>query len=289
MAMVLGSALMLDANASLALIADQASFDLELAQTALGAVVIAPLVEEPSKALILLPILYTRHFDNMTDGFVYGAAAGLGFGMTENYLYFVASSGEVGTWLGTVVIRTFYSAMMHATATAIVGAALGWARFRRPTMLLVSGTAGLTVAATIHILWNGLIAADMMSSRDGLWLADLIVLPVEIAITFAVFQVCLLDEARTIRYELKEEAAAGLVPADHPNILSSWWRRMGKTWLPKGVPHDAYVISATRLAMRKRQQRELGPRATEWYANDISRLRQTIGELLRMADPLAPR
>ena len=49
---------------------------------------IAPLIEEPAKALCLLALYRSREFDNATDGFVYGAAAGLGFGMTENFFYF---------------------------------------------------------------------------------------------------------------------------------------------------------------------------------------------------------
>ena len=49
---------------------------------------LAPLIEEPTKAIILFAIVRSRHFDNTTDGFVYGAAAGLGFAMTENFMYF---------------------------------------------------------------------------------------------------------------------------------------------------------------------------------------------------------
>ena len=42
-----------------------------------GAMIVAPLVEEPMKALVLFAVMFSRHFDNATDGFVYGAAAGL--------------------------------------------------------------------------------------------------------------------------------------------------------------------------------------------------------------------
>ena len=53
------------------------ALDLETLRAASGPVLVAPLVEEPSKAVILLYVIWNRHFDNMTDGFVYGAAAGL--------------------------------------------------------------------------------------------------------------------------------------------------------------------------------------------------------------------
>src|SRR5207245_323760 len=42
------------------------------------AVIIAPVVEEMCKGMVLLAIFVRRDFDNTTDGIVYGAAAGLG-------------------------------------------------------------------------------------------------------------------------------------------------------------------------------------------------------------------
>ena len=50
------------------------------------AVVLAPFIEEFMKGLIVLFLLRFRQFDNVTDGLVYGAASGLGFGMTENFM-----------------------------------------------------------------------------------------------------------------------------------------------------------------------------------------------------------
>ena len=116
----------------------------------LGAVLIAPLTEEPSKALILAPLLFTRQFDNMTDGFVYGAASGLGFGMVENFLYFSVTTESVETWLVTVFIRTLFSATGHAVVTSIVGACLGFAAFRGPLVIALSLGVGLFAAMVAH-------------------------------------------------------------------------------------------------------------------------------------------
>src|SRR5690606_30171044 len=127
---------------------------------ALGPVVTAPLVEEPAKALVLLAILATPHFDDMTDGFVYGAAAGLGFAMVENLLYFRGAVGDPTAWVGTVLVRTFFSANMHATATAVAGAAVGWARFRSAPVRLAAAAFGLALAMGVHGLWHGLLAAE---------------------------------------------------------------------------------------------------------------------------------
>lgn len=52
---------------------------------AIGSILVAPTVEELMKGLILFFLPRYRDFDNVTDGLVYGAAAGLGFGMTENF------------------------------------------------------------------------------------------------------------------------------------------------------------------------------------------------------------
>lgn len=246
-----------------------------------GTVVIAPLVEEPCKALFLLYVIWNRHFDNMTDGFVYGAAAGLGFGMTENLMYFVSASGDVGAWGFTVVVRTFYSAVMHATATAIVGAALGYARFRGCAVLGLAGIGGLGMAMTVHALWNGLITVGEVTGGELPFLVDLALFPVEVLVVFLVFQVCLWDESITIRRELREEAELGRIPAEHADILASWFRRLLSGWVPRGVDHALYVQTATSLAMRKRQVRQMGRAAPEFYRDEIDRLRHQVELLLR--------
>lgn len=244
------------------------------------AVFVAPAAEEPAKALILLPIVFSRHFDNMTDGFVYGAAAGLGFGMTENLLYFLSVSSDVQQWIGTVFIRTFYSAVMHATATAVVGAGLGWGRFRGMASVVFGGGLGAAGGIGIHATWNGLLTIDQLSPGSGAYQFDLTLLPLAVFSAFVVFEVCVLDETRTIRIELEEEAATGLVPPEHPQIIASWLRRMSNHWVPPGLDKRTYIAAATSLAMRKRQRRLLGDDAPGWYSEDIDLLRRKIQRML---------
>lgn len=243
-------------------------------------VAVAPLIEEPSKAAILLLVMWNRHFDNMTDGFVYGAAAGLGFAMSENFLYFVSLADDVGVWGYTVVIRTFFSAVMHATSTSIVGAALGFARFRGCAALLASGAVGFTMAWAVHALWNGLISVGVEAGTGVPMLVDLILFPAEFLLVFGVFQVCLWEESAIIRRELREEAALGRIPREHPEILASWIRRLFTKWVPPGVDHQAYVQTATTLAMRKRQVRDLGRAAPAFYRDEVERLRRRVEVLL---------
>jgi RsiW-degrading membrane proteinase PrsW (M82 family) len=242
-----------------------------------GPVLVAPAMEEPAKAAFLLYVIWNRHFDNMTDGFVYGAAAGLGFGMTENFLYFVGASGDVATWGFTVVVRTFYSALMHATATSIVGATLGFARFRGCFALVAAGGVGLGLAMTVHATWNGLLTLAGFVGGDWPVVLDYVLFPTELLGVLVVFELCVLDESFTIRRELDEEAAAGRIPEDHPRVLSSWFRRLfPHHLLPEGGNHALYVQTATSLAKRKRQVRLMGERVPDFYRDEVDRLRRQL-------------
>ncbi len=251
----------------------------EDAASGLSMTFVAPLAEEPAKALILFLVARSRHFDNVTDGFVYGAAIGLGFGMTENILYFVdaASQGDPMTWAATVAIRTLYSALMHAAATSLVGASIGLAKFRKGPQRLVLLTAGFAVAIFIHALWNGLLAL----AQDGaalLGILDFIVFPIEFGVLVLIFQACLIVEARMIRRELSAEAAEGHLPESHVPLLASYLKRSRPGWLPKGIDHQRYIRLTTTLALR-REQRERGSEA-EFSQQEIDRLRREIGQIL---------
>ncbi|MCB9762909.1 MAG: PrsW family intramembrane metalloprotease [Alphaproteobacteria bacterium] len=252
---------------------------------AVGTMVVAPLIEEPGKAVVLFALWFSRHFDNTTDGFVYGAATGLGFGMTENFMYFVGVSmtGDVAVWGITVVVRTLYSALMHAAASSVVGAALGFAKFRPWSVRLVAIPAAFGAAMAIHGLWNGLLTIDGLAGTGGaLTAVNFLVFPVEFFLLFVILQLCLLDERSTIRRELDDEAAAGRLPAEHVPILASYLRRSGRAWLPRGVDHHAYVRAATTLAFRKHQARRA--RRAVFYEQDVARLRAQIAALLRVTE-----
>jgi len=93
------------------------------------ACIIAPFAEELTKALGILP--YARRSRELEDGIVYGAVVGLGFAATENLLYETSAWIEGGAALlvGTIVIRTISSALLHASASSITGYGLAAKRF----------------------------------------------------------------------------------------------------------------------------------------------------------------
>jgi RsiW-degrading membrane proteinase PrsW (M82 family) len=90
--------------------------------------VIAPFVEELTKALGVLRVKKRRMIVEIENGIVYGAAAGLGFAATENLLYESTAylTDGVEAFVATAVLRSLSSALLHATASALVG--LGVAR-----------------------------------------------------------------------------------------------------------------------------------------------------------------
>ena len=271
-----------------ALALDQAAQTGMTIQMAYGPTVVAPLIEEPAKALILLAVLTSRTFDDVTDGFVYGAAAGLGFGMTENAMYFLSVLQNPEVWWDTVAVRTAFSAVMHAGASSLVGAGLGWGRFRRWWGLLIGGSIGLSLAMAMHALWNGLLSIGPAIDL-GIPLEDLALylLPGEIALVLLAFQASLLGESLTIRRELTAEAADGVIPQAHAAILASWWRRQGYDWLSPGLDHRRYVQAATTLALRRRQLRLPGGRRDPFYRDDVVRLRRQLIAMQAHADGVA--
>lgn len=112
---------------SLLLTSSQVLQPIGVSSALVGAIVVAPIVEEATKA-VGLRWVKDLHVE-IEDGLVYGAAAGLGFSATENIVYGVSAylEGGLDPLLWTVGIRTFTSSLLHATASALLGYAL-WRR-----------------------------------------------------------------------------------------------------------------------------------------------------------------
>ncbi len=96
-----------------------------LGASLLSAVVIAPVVEELSKGLGLPGI--KRELNELEDGIVYGAALGLGFAATENFVYGYSALLDAGLEdaIVTIVLRVFSAMLLHAAASALIGFGYG--------------------------------------------------------------------------------------------------------------------------------------------------------------------
>ena len=250
---------------------------------AMDTVFVAPVVEEITKGLFLLVIFARRDFDNTTDGVVYGAAAGLGFAATENFLYFVSAwmEGGAGSWAPTVFMRTLFSGTMHAFSTGMLGASLGYMKFSRSTAIkFFMPILGLGLAMGIHALWNGsLVVAGAADSLAPMALG-IVGVPLFGLSLFALTQVSLWFESRTIELELREECALGIIPEAHLAILPSYLRRAGNGWLPPTVVKRRYVPLATTLAFRKFQRRRCTPGEIAGFDAEITHLRNQIRTVL---------
>lgn len=117
--------------------------------TLLLACVIAPFAEETTKAIGILP--FARRATELEDGIVYGAAVGLGFAATENMLYESSAylAGGAALLITTVLIRTFSSALLHASASAITGYGFTAKRFLR-----ISWVPYFLLAVLLHGAFN---------------------------------------------------------------------------------------------------------------------------------------
>ncbi len=238
-------------------------------------ILLAPLVEESTKGVFLFSTVANRKFDNITDGLVYGGAIGLGFGMTENFLYFLSNSSNLGTWVVIMVIRTLFSGVMHCISTGLLGAVLGYAKFRSLTIRLISVPVGLAVAMFIHMGWNFSVAALGSISIGVFFLTLCMVLFV------FVFRFSLRTEKKMIFAELSEEASEGLLPSQHVSILSSPERDF-PGWVNEDIRKD-YIKAATVLAFRKMQMRNSFGFNKNYYEREVLIHRALVHKLLQKA------
>lgn len=117
--------------------------------------VFVPLIEEPAKSL---GVLWLRaRLSAPRDALLYGAVAGLGFGMIESAVYNV---GSLDTWWGTATLR-LGTTFVHALATGLFGVAWYYrsqrhdrGRFRRYALASL-GVHGLWNASTVGIIAVG--------------------------------------------------------------------------------------------------------------------------------------
>lgn len=117
-----------------------------------GAVIVAPVVEEATKGLGLRWI-DDEHVE-VEDGLVYGAAVGLGFSATENLVYGLTAylEGGIEDLLVTIGVRSFTSSLLHASASALLGYAVWRSRADPGTKAsILSFYAG---AVLLHAVFN---------------------------------------------------------------------------------------------------------------------------------------
>jgi RsiW-degrading membrane proteinase PrsW (M82 family) len=280
----------------------------EQARQITEASLIAPIVEEGVKAVILvvLFVAYWREFDDLLDGVVYGAMVGLGFAMVENVIYLTSSAYEdlpqgagpdIGRMVGLWVLRAGLFGLNHSMFTAFTGAALGLARslkIRWQKALVPS--VGLAVAMLFHGIHNALASAVGILSKSGdeantglvlgaclgIFLSDWggLLLIIVLAIISS------MREARVIQQTLWEEVALGRFTPDEYETLISGRKRWSVRWsvlFSRGFKRwkqmGRFFDLATELAFRKHRMNDGDLVHQTISARDVARLRGQIDHL----------
>jgi RsiW-degrading membrane proteinase PrsW (M82 family) len=235
-------------------------------------ILVAPFVEEITKGAFLFLTIRNKKFDNITDGIVYGGAIGLGFGMTENFLYFITYGDTLANWMLIVIIRTLFSAVMHCVSTATFGAFIAYSRFKKASLKIFYVLTGLIIAIFIHLAWNLSVSFEQTTLLGFLFMIF------TIALFISVFAISISGERKIIFIELFDEAQTGLIPMEHLHILNSPKRnRFG--WVDESI-RKLYIKAATTLAFRKMQLKNATGFSRTYYENDINYYRDFIRNLL---------
>ena len=262
-----------------------------LVSTAIG----APLIEESFKALALLGLVLAFHqeFDDVLDGIIYGAMIGLGFAMTENVLGYylpILQAEGISAGLVNILMRSVVFGVNHAFWTAIVGAAIGYARLVPgwgQRLVIVAG--GWSLAVFFHAVHNA--GATLVEHVGCLSLGiSLVSTWGGVLGLIVVAGLALRKESEWICDGLQEELRSGLLTSRERDLLSSAGRRFRLRWGARrrggSQAYRAvgrYFQCATELAFKKhhlRSMRELGG-----HRSEIERLRRELAERRQEASP----
>jgi len=129
-------------------------------------VVVAPLAEEFTKPLALSLKIVKGHIDELEDGLVYGAIAGLGFSATENLLYGIKFANQ-----GLIVLvalfytRTIGCCLLHASATALTG--YGYSRKLLQDKSLLNIIPFFLLATLLHATYNLFAFSSQITQQTG--------------------------------------------------------------------------------------------------------------------------
>jgi RsiW-degrading membrane proteinase PrsW (M82 family) len=171
--------------------------DPEMVPLVIGAVIVAPLVEEAAKGLGVRG--GRPEIQRLLDGLVYGAAAGLGFSATENLFYGINQlldpTGGATSSFVLIAGRSFSSSFLHASATAVVGYGLAKSWLTRRTWAVLPF---YLIAVIMHASFNLLsVAGEIYRTQYG---------DVAVAITFGAAVTFALIAITVVRLKLASQS-----------------------------------------------------------------------------------
>ncbi|MEM2110830.1 MAG: PrsW family glutamic-type intramembrane protease [Candidatus Bathyarchaeia archaeon] len=158
-------------------------------------VVIAPIIEEITKALCMLFVVYAiaGMFPNRRYGAFVGAAAGLGFGTMESIIYTVTGQAQ-GI---AAFVRLIVTPIMHPLWSTFVGIGVFvFAAKKSAGKSFSNALFGLPLAFLVfgiinHALWNAV--AVLLPFAGGIWLTPFLSTVIDIVTIFPIFAFLLRD------------------------------------------------------------------------------------------------
>ncbi len=238
-------------------------------QNIIGAVITAPFVEEFAKGLFLFIFFLTKEYDNITDGLVYGGAIGLGFGMTENLLYFFSYGKSLEELIILIILRTGFTVLVHCFSTATFGAFLTLSKFSKKNKLGLI-VLGYLAAVSLHSIWNLSVTFNF-----GMILSTVFMLFI-ILMFFVVFRSSISQEKRIIVAELSDEANEKKLSEELINMIVNDTKR-----LRKDKNYGRKILNnAVKLAFRKHQIKICSELNRNKYLGDINVYRKNLTDLI---------
>ncbi|PZF84787.1 PrsW family intramembrane metalloprotease [Micromonospora deserti] len=239
--------------------------------TALTGVLVAPFIEELTKALgpILLLVFRRREWSGITDGLVYCGLSAIGFAMVENILYlggygYATGVERYGPATGTMqvitifIVRILLFGFAHPLFTSMTGVGLGIAaRTADRRVRVLAPIAGLLLAMMLHGTWNLLPTLTQATGQALIMLYGFIGVMVPIFFGMVGLAVWLRAwEGRLTERTLPDYVRAGWLTPPEVAALSSLGRRHAARVWARRVAGDAgvkamrgYQFAATRLAL----------------------------------------
>lgn len=127
---------------------------------AVSAVLSAPIIEEATKALILVACVRRGEIDRPMDGIVYAGWSALGFAAVENMLY-MSETSSPAELLGVFIVRGILTPFAHPLFTMWIGLLVGIAA-QQGRNKLGYGLVGYVIAVSLHMAWNGSLVLGAM-------------------------------------------------------------------------------------------------------------------------------
>lgn len=280
-------AILLSVAGAVLLQGPQAVFDTGLRNSLFHGALVAPVVEEIAKGLALvgIAVFFAREIDSTLDGIIYGALVGIGFGMTENFLYFLQAAVEQNgaNWPVVAFLRTVVFGLNHAFYSAILGAVLGYALTTRPTAggRWPIALFGLAAAIVVHGLHN--LVSLLTPFAPALLLFDVLLSWGGVIVLVVIIVTAWRKEKGWIRTYLADEVPAVLSEDGYRFAQGAAQRCGGWVALAGGrdrrcarIQHE-FQHAATELAFYKHRLEGIG--ADSGAVAETARLRQRLAHL----------